>query len=159
MTTLSVSGLTTPQLADEAPVPESRLANGGAGGMASRWDHEHPRLTSSTRVVLGADGTATVTYTRSFSKPPVVLLTAINPTGRQIVLEQGTDIQTGALYTGCTVRGYRNRPLPELAPVGGLLTAVVTGVNAVASNLTNFDVLGGSAAGVEVNVVAIMPSN
>lgn len=138
-------------LANTAPLSESGTAVAGGGGAASRQDHVHPRLTSATRVTLAGDGTATVTYTRSFPSKPAVNLTAINPSGRQVVLEVTGDIQTGGLYTGCTIKGSRAQLLPALTSIvliGPLITA-----------LQNFDVLGGSASGVEVSVIALMPSN
>lgn len=137
-------------LGDQAPVPEARLAAAGAGVKASRNDHQHPRLTSSTRVTLGGDGTATVTYTRSFSSKPAISLTAINPSGRQVMLEVVNDIQVGADYTGCVIKGSRAQLLPAL-------TSIVL-IGPLISALQNFDVLGGSASGVEVSVIAIQPS-
>lgn len=118
---------------------------------ASRGDHQHPRLTSSTRVALDASGNATVTYTRTFATKPAITLTAINPSGRAVTLEITNDVVVGGVYTGCVIKGYRSQLLPSLSGIlliGPLLTA-----------LGNFDILGGSAAGVEVNVIAIQASN
>lgn len=137
-------------LSDVAPVPEAVVPVPGQMGKSSRADHKHPRLTSAGRVVLAADGTATVTYSRSFTTKPAINLTAINPTGRAVQLEVVSDTKTGALFTGCVVKGYRSQLLPSLGGIvllGPLLTA-----------LGNFDVLGGSAAGVEVSVIALEAS-
>lgn len=134
-------------LSDAMPQPETSGA-AGADQKAARGTHSHPRLTSSTRITLDGSGLATVTYTRSFAAKPAIVLTAINPSGRQVQLEVISDIQVGGLYTGCTLKGSRAALLPTLSV---LLTEL--------TKLSGFDVLGGSAAGVEVSVVAIQPSN
>lgn len=133
-------------------VPKSETVGGAAGAMnaASAADHQHPRLTSVHRVVLAANGTATVAYTRTFDKKPGIVLTAINPTGRVVALEVVTDTGADGAWTGCTIRGVRSQVLPSLSGIlliGPLLTA-----------LGNFDIFGGSAAGVDVSVVAVQQS-
>lgn len=138
-------------LSDAAPISEARTPAAGGAAQASRADHQHPRLTSSTRVTLGGDGTVAVTYTRTFTSKPVISLIAHNPTGRQVVLEVVSDTMVGAEYTGCVIKGSRAQLLPTLSGIvliGPLITA-----------LQSFDILGGSASGVEVSVIAIMPSN
>lgn len=155
---LGGGGSATP-LSNAIPMGEATAATAGASEAASRGDHQHPRLTSSTRVQLDASGNATVTYTRSFAAKPAIVLTAINPSGAQVVLEVISDTMTGGVYTGCVIKGSRARPLPTLNAVSGLLTAVITGVNDLVTALTGFNIFGGSAAGVEVSVVAIQPSN
>lgn len=138
-------------LSPNNPLAEKVAAAAGAGTKGSRDDHVHPRLTSSTRVTLNASGLATVTYTRTFDTKPAILLTAINPSGRQIFLEVVDDIQTGAVYTGCHVKGYRSQILPALT---GILL-----IGPLIAALSGFDAFGGSAAGVEISIVAIQPSN
>lgn len=138
-------------LSDSAPMSEAVAPKSGNQPKASRIDHQHPRLTSSTRVQLTANGTAAVTYTRAFAAKPAIVLTAINPSGRQVVLEVISDTLVDGAYTGCVIKGYRSQMLPSLSGIlliGPLITA-----------LSGFDVLGGSAAGVEVSVIAIQPSN
>jgi hypothetical protein len=132
-------------LSNLQPTSEAVSATIGSSVMAARADHAHQRLTSSTRVTLDASGLATVTYTRTFSAPPVLSCLAINPTGRPVTVEQVSDIKTGALWTGAQIHGYRTQNLP----------AVIT----LLSGLINYDVFGASAAGVDVNVIAIQPSN
>jgi hypothetical protein len=132
-------------LSDMTPTSEAVAGAVGNSVMAARADHAHARLTSSTRVTLDASGLATVTYTRTFTAPPVLSCLAINPTGRPVTVEQVSDLKTGALWTGCTIHGYRAQNLP----------AVIT----LLSGLINYDVFGASAAGVDVNVIAIQPSN
>lgn len=67
------------------------------------------------------------------------------------MLEVVSDVMTGALYTGCTIKGSRAQLLPAL-------TSIIL-IGPLISALQNFDVLGGSASGVEVSVIAIQPSN
>lgn len=130
---------------NQIPLSEATTATGGALTMASAADHQHPRLSSSSRATLDGSGLATVTYTRSFSAKPAITLTAINPSGRPVLLEVQSDVTDGGgNYIGCVVHGYRNQNLP----------AVLT----LLSALINFDVFGASAAGVEVNVIAIQAS-
>lgn len=138
-------------LSNAAPMSEASAAQAGATDKASRDSHQHPRLTSATRVTLDGGGLATVAYTRTFAAKPAINLTAINPSGRQVMLEVVSDVMTGALYTGCTVKGSRAQLLPAL-------TSIIL-IGPLISALQNFDVLGGSASGVEVSVLAIQPSN
>lgn len=72
----------------------------------------------------------------------------INPSGRSVQVEVVSDTVVGGLYVGCVIRGYRSQSLPALTL---LLTSVV-------SALSGFDVLGASASGVEVSVVAVQVS-
>lgn len=146
------------RLADTMPAAEATTPTAGTGQAASRDDHIHPRLASATRVTLNASSTATVTFTRSFVSAPVIQLCAINPSGAQVVLEVVADIKTGAVWTGCTIKGSRARQLPVIDAVGGLLTAVITGVNNIATALTGYDIFAASASGVVVNVLAIEAS-
>lgn len=137
-------------LSDQVPVSEATAPLSGVVGAAARTDHRHPRLSSATRVVLGADGTATATYTRQFTAKPVITLTAINPSGRQVTLEVISDIQSGGIYTGCVIKGSRAQTLPALGNMNI--------IGQLASALGNFDTLGGSASGVEVSVLALQQS-
>lgn len=145
-------------LADGVPKSEQGTAKPGTAGKASRMDHTHPTISWRGRVTLAADGTSPVTYGRTFSAAPVIQLTAINPSGGTVTLEVITDTIVDGLYVGCTVKGSRAQPLPVMAQVSGLLTAVITGVNGLVTALTGFNVFGGNAAGVVVNVLVIEPS-
>lgn len=138
-------------LSDAMPNPEATAGTPGVDPAAARGTHVHPRLTSSTRVTLDANGLATVMFTRTFIAKPAIVLTPANPTGRPVQVEEVSLIQSGGLYVGINIHGYRNQLLPSLSGIlliGPLITAI-----------SAFDVLGGSAAGVEVSVVAIQASN
>ncbi len=138
-------------LSDNMPAAEATTPAPGSTAKASRDSHQHPRLTSASRVTLDAGSQAVITYTRTFATKPCIVLTAINPSGRQIQLEVVSDTQVGGVYTGCVIKGSRSQVLPNLGGIA-LLTGLITA-------LQNFDVLGGSAAGVEVSVVALQASN
>lgn len=137
-------------LSDQPPVSEATNPASGVGSFSARMDHRHPRLSSVTRVTLAADGTATAVYTRTFPTKPGITMTAINPTGRQVTLEVVSDIQSGGVFTGCVIKGRRAQALPGMA--GAVL------IGPVVSALSGFDVLGGSAEGVEVSVIALQQS-
>lgn len=136
-------------LATAIPPAESAGAV-GAVAAAAKEDHSHPRLTSATIVALDGGGVATVPFTRTFTARPVIGLAAINPVGRVVALEVTGYTMAGPLFTGCTIRGVRQQLLPALS--GILLIGPLIGA------LSNFDIFGGSAAGIEVCVIALMPS-
>lgn len=159
---LDALGVAIPKPAVTMPAGET--TGGSAGTDDSKYaqqGHSHPRLTSSTKTVLTTDGTATVTFTRTFSAQPCVVLTEVNATSNQpLVLVVQSFIMTNGLYSGCVLRGYRSNQLPTLGQISvtSLLASVITGINAIASALTGFNVFGGSAVGAQVSVVAIASS-
>jgi len=76
--------------------------------------------------------------------------------------ESGTSVYgANCVYTGAIVKGFRSQPLPSQSQlsVATLLTGVVTSLNGLASLITGYNVFGGSAAGSQVSVVAIMRSD
>lgn len=152
-----------PKPATQAPLPEATTATVGADPSIYALDgHKHPRLTSTTLATLAADGTSTVMFTRSFSNKPGVVMTEIDASATQpLIMVVQSFVQVGGLFTGCVVKGYRSQPLPSQnqLSVASLLTGVISGVNALASTLTGFNVLGGSAAGASVSVIAIARSD
>ncbi len=99
-------------LSDTAPVSEGTAAGPGAMGAASRGDHRHPRLTSAHGdQVLAADGTLTITYTRTFDKAPSVIPTPETIAGQGPVVLTYEHIKTDNLWTGCKITGYRAAPV------------------------------------------------
>lgn len=136
-------------LSDAAPKPETNASGvAGTDTKVPKADHQHPPVRSATVVTLNASGTAVVTYTRSFDSPPCFVPVAINPSGRPVQVEVVSDIQdANGKYIGANIRGYRSQLLPSLSGIvllGNLITAI-----------GNFDVLGGSAAGVQIRFVAL----
>lgn len=130
---------------DATPKSEATTGKPGAVSPYARADHEHPRLTSAGSVVLDANGDATVTFTRTFSAPPNMHYSYEEASnGQPIIIKRMGWVMTGGLYTGVTIHGYRLQRLP----------AVLT----LLSALVNYDIAGGSAAGITVDVTALQKS-
>lgn len=154
-----------PKPASAAPMAEKTgAAVGQAVDRFAREDHQHPRLTSTTYGTLAADGTATVAFTRTFTNKPGINITETDVTGKQPLVcsvQSWVTDGTGA-YTGCVIRGQRAQMLPTINPLAGtiaLLSALLTGVNAVFAQLTGYNIFGGSASGASVSVIAIARSD
>lgn len=159
---LETMGLDIPKPA--LVMPSSETTGGSVGSDTSRFamlGHSHPRLTSATRATLTQDGTATVTFTRTFSRQPGVVMTEVNASGNQplVLVVQSFTVESG-LYVGAVIKGYRSNPLPSQnqLTVASLLTGIIGSLNALASSLTGFNVFGGTAVGAQVSVVAIASS-
>lgn len=139
-------------LSNTAPTPEATAPAAGSGGMASRDDHKHPRLSSASVSMLNASGEAAMTFSRSFTAMPAVMCLLIEAADSQpVVFKVKTwtqDAQNN--YTGCTIKGSRSSILPALS---GILL-----IGPLISSLANFNVFGGSAAGAQFCCVAIQPS-
>lgn len=130
------------------PLGESNAgAVPGDATMPPSADHQHPPVRSATIVTIKADGTAAVLYTRKFDAKPCFVPVPLNPAGRPVQVEVVSDILDGdGKIIGANIRAYRSQLLPSLSGIlliGPLLSAI-----------GNFDVLGGSAAGVEVRFTA-----
>lgn len=128
----------------------------------AREDHQHPRLTSTTYATLDNVGQAVVAFTRPFANKPGVVLTETdaNVNDQPLVTRVvGWTRDASGNYIGCTIKGSRAQILPTVVAVSGILTAVITGVNALVSALTNFNVFGGMAVGATVSVIAVARSD
>jgi hypothetical protein len=105
------------QLTDSLPVAENTTPSAGTMAQATRGDHTHKRLTSVTSQSTAANGEATVTFTRTFTGEPGVVLSPREDTDngaltwkvRSYVIDGGT-----GQYTGCVIRFYRIQPLPNV---------------------------------------------
>lgn len=148
--------------------PSSEAIGGHAGTNAMKFaqeGHQHPRLTSTTYATLDGAGQATVTFSRTFTNKPGLNLTETDAaTGAQpLVLRGLTWVMDGqGKYAGVVIEGRRAQMLPTINPLSGLLTlvsGVVTGVNTIVAQLTNYNVFGGSAAGATVSVIAVARSD
>lgn len=156
---------TVPQPASAAPKVE--MTGGATGQQVQRYaleDHQHPRLTSTTYATLAADGTATVTFTRPFTNKPGITMTETDVAGKQpLICAVQSWVQDGSSrYTGCIIKGQRAQVLPTINPLSGLLTllsAVVSGVNTVVGQLTNYNVFGGTVDGAVVSIIAVARSD
>lgn len=135
-------------LANVVPLAEATAAASGAGAQASRADHVHPRLTSTTVQSTDASGNATIIFTRTFpaARKPGVVLTGYDNSGQPLSF-QVTAFQTdgGGNYTGCTIKAYRSQVIPQ-----NLVTLLAGAV---------FNLFGGTVGVSEFSCVAIMASN
>lgn len=152
--------------------PKTEMTGGAVGAQPTRYareDHQHPRLTSTTYATLASDGTATVAFTRPFTNKPGITMTETDVAGKQPLIcsvqswvrETMTPAPAGA-YIGCVIKGQRAQVLPTINPLSGLLTlltAVVSGVNAIVGQLTNYNVFGGTVDGAVVSIIAVARSD
>lgn len=155
-----------PQPATTTPASETTGGNVGTDPTQyAQKGHQHPRLTSTTYATLDGSGQATITFSRTFFNKPGLNLTETDAaTGSQPLVLRGITWQrdVNGLYTGVTIQGQRAQMLPTINPLSGtltLVTQVVTGVNALVTALTNYNVFGGNAAGATVSVIAIARSD
>lgn len=156
-------------------MPKSEATTAAKGSEQKRYaleDHQHPRLTSTTKATIASGSTVAVAFTRTFVNKPGITCTeeppdtgtmSPNPATFRVesrVREVMTPTPSGA-YTGCVIKVWRSRPLPTMTPltIGALLTAVVTGVNALITALTNYDIFGASAVGTTFSCIAIQRSD
>lgn len=156
-------------------MPKSEATTAAKGNEQKRYaleDHQHPRLTSTTKATIVSGSTVAVAFTRTFVSKPGITCTeeppdtgtmSPNPATFRVeswVREVMTPTPSGA-YTGCVIKVWRSRPLPTMTPLSltALLTAVVTGVNALIAALTNYDIFGASAVGTTFSCIAIQRSD
>lgn len=152
--------------------PLSERTGAAIGATDSRYalaDHQHGRLTSTTYATIGSNGQATVEFSRSFVNKPGLNVTETDATASsQPIVARGLGwVQdSNNLYIGVTIQASRAQMLPTITPLSGLLTlvsGVVTGVNGIVSQLTGYNIFGGSAVGASISVIAIarsdVPSN
>ncbi len=120
--------------------------------LASRANHAHERLSSAGNYTLNGVGETTITFSRTFAvKPAAVCLLDEAGDTQPVVFKVASWVQDGnGFYTGCTVKGYRSSLLPALS---GILL-----LGPLVSALANFNVFGGSAAGVKFSFLALQPS-
>jgi hypothetical protein len=155
-----------PPFATTMPKPEAGVAATGSTDAITRPDHQHPRLTATAKGTLDTNGLATVVFTQVFDTEPAISLISIG------ARTQGTAIpdfdftfttDANGKYIGGTVYGRRARKLPTqplaASPIGitGLLTAVISGLNALASSITGYDTTE-NAAGNQFSLIAVKAS-
>lgn len=149
-----------PPFSNVQPKAEGGSPALGAVQMIPYADHIHPRLTATAKGTLDASGNATVTFTQAFDAEPGVTVTSVDVKagGKPVPRFDITFTLTAGKYTGCTVYGERQRPLPTLAQAsGGLLGALVTSVNAVLAPLSGF-LPTEPAAGAGFSLIAVKTS-
>lgn len=146
-----------PSFSSDTPRAETPAGAVGNMGKVPHADHQHPRLTSSTSGTTGADGTATLAFTRSFATLPGVVLTAIenntsagpslkvmkwktkNAQGQ--LVDRSTTQGSTETYDGCVVYAWRGRSLPTQQPLNvlTLLGGVITGLNNLIGALSGYE--------------------
>ena len=153
----------TPQikLADIPPLSESGSPKAGAMELATRADHQHPRLTSATNHVLDTNGLTTVVFTRSFDTEPAITMNGLGSGTGPVPDFRADFIITNGKWTGATVYGQRARSLPTIAPLNAgllaLLSSLIGALNPILASLSGFAPYE-NAAGAKVSVVAIQNS-
>lgn len=117
---LSMADIQAALLGNNTPLPEGATAIAGSTPLASKVDHQHPRLSATNIGVLAGDGTATLIFTRLFSIKPSIIVAGEennnNPVPRFKVKSWTQDGSNN--FTGCIIFGDRARALPAL---GGIL--------------------------------------
>lgn len=132
------------------------------GGLATAVNSKASQSSVDTLAGAVAGKASSGDLTALAATVPVIANEVPQPeiTGGQAGLEGMTPTPSGA-YTGCVIKVWRSRPLPTMTPLSltALLTAVVTGVNALISALTNYDIFGASAVGTTFTCIAVQRSD
>jgi hypothetical protein len=138
-------------LSDAPPMGEAGTPAAGTGSQATRNDHRHPRLSSSTSGTTDANGEATIVFTRTFDTQPSVVPCAVENNTNPVPAFKVKAFQTNAgKITGCTIYASRSRALPAL---GGILL-----IGPLISALAGF-LPSEPAANMNFTIVALQASN
>lgn len=150
-----------PPYATMAPKPEAGVPAAGAATGITRPDHQHPRLTATAKGALDTNGLASVVFTQVFDAEPGVTVTSVDvKAGGKPVPRFDITFTKDAQgrFTGCSVYGERQRPMPTLAQAsGGLLGTLVTSINTVLAPLSGF-LPTEPAAGAGFSLIAVKSS-
>jgi hypothetical protein len=156
-----------PPFSNVTPKAEGGSPALGSTQMIPYADHVHPRLTATAKGTLDANGSATVTFTQVFDNEPAVTVTSIGvkASGKPVPRFDVTFIMGAAgtpdagKYTGATIYGERQRPLPTQAQTSPLaILGTVTGaLNTLASSLSGF-LPTEPAAGAGFSLIAVKTS-
>lgn len=119
-------------LSGSMPLPEANAPLAGSGTAAARDDHTHQRLSSGSAEatnLLDVNGEASITFTRSFAKNPIVVISEVEATDLpSVTFKVVSYTLTGAVVTGCVIKGKRRRALPNIGSIV-LLTNLITALN------------------------------
>lgn len=128
-------------LSDSMPTAEVTAGAAGGADKASRGDHAHPRLTSShSGLVLDGGGQLPVTFTRTFTTKPAIVVTPVSAAASPPVMVVKSFTMANGLYTGCVIQGWQAQ-----AVTVSILGATVNAFS-------------GNASGVEFTLTAIQTS-
>ncbi|GJE29802.1 hypothetical protein [Methylobacterium organophilum] len=123
----------------------------GASALYARADHTHAARVQRIVITTAADGTAKWTFARPIAVPagklpPIAYM--VEDTGTPVVVQvvgrELTSDGTTDTHTSVSIKAQRSRTLPAV------LVAL--------TNLVAFDVFGGAASGVKVNLFAGDPT-
>lgn len=138
-----------PQPPSTAPKTEAASAVTGSDIMRYALDdHQHPSISSRTKVTLDANGAATTMFSKTFASEPELGF-AKKPGGPvgPCVFEVDSWVMSGSDYIGANIKGYRLTP-PQTQPTQVVLgITLVLGGNAIATY--------GPANGVNVSVIVL----
>lgn len=140
-----------PQPASSAPMAEKTgAAIGSATTKFALEDHQHPRLTSTTLATVASGSTVTVTFTRSFTNKPGMVMTEIegDATGSAqpaIFKVQSWTQDANSLYTGAVIKVWRAQVIPQ-----NLATLLLGAI---------FSIFGASVVGTQFSVIAVARSD
>lgn len=164
----SMTEIASALLGSATPRSEAVAPTAGAAQVASRDDHRHPRLTSTTQATIATGNTASVMFTRSFVNepgidyqelPPTADTTTptaadtnanAQPTNSKVVawMKGPTTLLPDAAatdYTGCVVRVWRSQTIPT-----NLVTLLLGGV---------FNLFAASVVGTRFSIIAVARSD
>jgi len=154
----AVAAIKVPDPATSSPPATDLVQNMGMSTRYAREDHTHKARIKRAIVTIGADGTAKWDFAEPFATVPIVTHMVQESSGANRV----NVIITSVSATSVTVYADRMRNLPVLQQMqGGLLatlTQVITGVNALVTALSGYNLSGGSATGVKVHLYAAEPT-
>lgn len=174
-TALTMVAQTIPQFSSATPKSETMAGAAGGEGKVPHADHQHPRLTSSTSGQTLANGTASVTFTRSFATLPGVVLMAIentNSAGPSMkvmkwltknaqgqLVDRSTNANSTESFDGAVVYAWRGRALPTQQTISlvTLLTGVITALNNLLTALSGYEPYV-AAGGVSFTCIAVQSS-
>lgn len=112
--------------------------------------HQHPRLTSTTYASIATGSTVAVSFTRSFTNKPGIVITEIEGDIAGSAQPANFKVQTwvqdaGSLYTGCVVKAWRAQTVPQ-----NLVTLLVGAV---------YNLFAASVVGTQFSCIAVARSD
>lgn len=153
----TVGAIRVPAASETTPpavTPESAV---GISTLFARADHTHAARVQRKILTLDTNGQAVWTFDRPFTNMPVLNYMVFQDAGNGLIIVEANEWVRGSnnTYTGVRITGRRHQRLPVMQAVSGILTAVITGVNALVTALSGFDVFGGgNLNGVRVHMSA-----
>lgn len=167
---VDVNAAINARMSNATPMSETTGGASGAAVSIPRDDHQHPRLTSTTPQVSGANGQTTIMFTRGFDKRPGTTFTIVenntNPVpdfkvqkrlrkdGQDWVSTSDQAIDANRIW-GCVVYGQRARANPVLNLSGIVLIGPLLTALGVLSGYAPFTPL---EAGIDFSAIAVASS-